>query len=104
MMTMTDVAARTEELRSRKWEFLPGLIAMSLIAIMGFSIVMLFMFPMPMTAEAGTLAVALVTAVATNVGMIVGFFFGSSKTAREKDVTNAAQAQTIATLATDGPK
>lgn len=74
------------------------MIAMSLIAIMGFSIVMLFLRPMPMTDAAGTLAVALVTAVTTNVGVIVGFFFGSSKTSREKDEMATAQAATIATL------
>lgn len=84
---------RAEVKRTRRWEMLPGLIAMSLIAIMGFAIVCLFLIPMPMTDAAGTLAVALVTAVTTNVGVIVGFFFGSSKDNKEKDATILAQAQ-----------
>ena len=82
-----------EAKQTRRRELLPGVIAMSLITIMAFSIVMLFLQPMPMTEAAGTLAVALVTAVTTNVGVVVGFFFGSSKTNKDKDATILAQAQ-----------
>lgn len=90
---------RVEGRRARRVEMLPGSIALSLIGIMGFSIVMLFVFPMPMTEAAGTLAVALVTAVTTNVGVIVGFFYGSSKTSKEKDATASSQAETIGRMA-----
>ena len=94
-----------EAKQTRRRELLPGLIAMSLITIMAFSIVMLFLQPMPMTEAAGTLAVALVTAVTTNVGVVVGFFFGSSKTNKDKDATILAQAQagTIAPRALPTP-
>lgn len=93
-------SARSHLRFSRKWELLPGLIAMSLIAILAFAIVCLFLKPMPMTDAAGTLAVALVSAVTTNIGIVVGFFFGSSKDNKEKDETIRQQAQTQAVTAT----
>ncbi len=94
-----ELEAMRRQLEKKRFEFLPGLIAMSLITILAFAIACLFLVPMPMTEAAGTLAIALVTAVATNVGVIVGFFFGSSKTSREKDDTASTQAQTISHLA-----
>lgn len=80
----------------RTWEFLPGLIAMLLIAIFAFVMVMLMWFPMPMSEAAGTLATALVSALVTNIGMIVSYYFGSSKNSKEKDATIFEQAKTSA--------
>lgn len=85
-----------------KREFLPGIIAVSLILILAFCIVALFTMPMPMTESAGTLAVALITAVTTNVAAIVGYYFGSSKSSKEKDATILAQA-TGSTTETPAP-
>lgn len=82
-----------------KYELLPGMIAMSLIAILAFIIVCLFLKPMPMTESAGTLAIALASAIGTNIGVIVGFFYGANKDSRAQAETTRSQSETIASMA-----
>lgn len=92
-------ALRAEIARIRKWEMLPGMIAMSLITILAFAVACLFLRPMPMTEAAGTLAVALVSSVATSIGTIVGFYFGDTKGGREQAATIREQAKVQADAA-----
>ena len=50
---------------------------------------MLLFVPMPLTEAAGTLLTAMVGMLVTKIGTMVDFYFGSSKSAKEKDETIA---------------
>lgn len=82
-----------------RWIDLRSFVAVWIALLLGFVTAMLMLRPMPMSDQAGNLLLILIGFLVAKFGTVVDFFFGSTKENKDKDDTNRAQAQTIATMA-----